>query len=80
MPALLHADLTYYLRGVGFKIHKQLRGGHNEIDYENALVAALEKDSVSFLHQPVYRVEYRNQQVGEYRLISSWLMDYFNLI
>ena len=66
MTALLYADRTYYLRGVGYRIHKQLRGGHAELDYENALVTALEQDSVAFLRQPLYQVEYRNQQIGKY--------------
>lgn len=67
MANLLHNELTYYLRGVGFQIHNALRGGHDEIDYENALVYALETDGVSFLRQPIYRIDYRDQQVGEYR-------------
>jgi len=67
MTNLFHAELTYYLRGIGFQIHNALRGGHDEIDYENALAYALESDGVPFLRQPVYRIDYRDQQVGEYR-------------
>ena len=33
MTKLLFSDLTYYLRGVCFDIHNELRGGHSEIDY-----------------------------------------------
>ncbi len=64
---LLHRELTYYLRGLGFQIHTALGGGHAERDYENALAYALESDSVPFLRQPVFTVNYRGREVGVYR-------------
>jgi len=67
MTKLLHADLTYRLRGAGFHVHNALGSGHDEADYEKALVYALECEQIPFQQQPTYRVEYRGQQVGEYR-------------
>lgn len=67
MPTLLHADLTYYLRGVGFQIHNALGAGHREIEYEKALAYKLGRDGVHFLQQPVYTMCYRGKQVGYYR-------------
>jgi GxxExxY protein len=67
MTDLLHADLTYMLRGVAFSVHNELRGGHEEAVYEAALAYAFEDAGVSFQEQPVYRIDYRGQQVGEYR-------------
>lgn len=67
MTKLLHADLTYRLRGAGFHVHNALGGGHDEADYEKALAYALECERIPFQPQPTYRVEYRGQQVGEYR-------------
>jgi GxxExxY protein len=67
MTELLHANLTYQLRGLAFHIHNELRGGHEEAVYEAALSYALESAGVPFMRQPVYHVAYRNQQVGEYR-------------
>lgn len=67
MTHLLHGELTYYLRGLGFRIHKKLGGGHPESNYEAAMVAGLEADHMAFRHQPTYYVYYRNQQVGAYR-------------
>jgi len=67
MTKLLYADLTYYLRGVGFRIHNALKGGHAECDYEAALVWALTTDGVPYRQQPVYRIAYKGQQIGEYR-------------
>ena len=67
MIELLHGELTYKLRGIAFHIHNELRGGHAESVYETALAYALEAAALPFQRQPVYRVTYREQQVGEYR-------------
>lgn len=67
MIELLHKELTYYLRGLGFRIHKVLGGGHPEKHYETAVVAGLEADRMPFLHQHTYWITYRNQQIGQYR-------------
>lgn len=67
MTQLLHSELTYYLRGLGFRIHKALGGGHPEAFYETAVAAGLAADGVPFLRQPTYFVAYLNQQVGTYR-------------
>ncbi len=67
MTELLHADLTYRLRGIGFQIHNALGGGHPEKNYDTALAIAFEAAGIPFLQQPTYLVHYRNQQVGKYR-------------
>jgi len=67
MTKLLHADLTYRLRGIGFQIHNELGPGHNEADYETALEYGMVSESIPFLRQPVYQINYRGHQVGEYR-------------
>lgn len=67
MTELLHADLTYTLRGIAFSVHNELRGGHEEAVYETALAYAFEDAGVPYQEQPVYHIEYRGQQVGEYR-------------
>lgn len=67
MSELLHAELTYRLRGLAFRIHNELRGGHEEAVYETAVAYALEAEAIPFQEQPVHRIDYRGQQVGEYR-------------
>lgn len=67
MAELLHADLTYYVRGAAFQVFNELRAGHEEEVYENALTYVFDADRVAFLRQPVYRINYCDQQVGEYR-------------
>lgn len=66
MANLLHADLTYYLRGAGFHIQNSLGNGHNEEDYEQALVYKLEADRIPFRRQVRYPINYRSKQIGEY--------------
>ncbi len=67
MTHLLHKELTYYLRGLGFRIHKALGGGHPEANYETAVAAGLDADQVPYLRQHTYYIHYRNQPIGEYR-------------
>ena len=67
MAHLLHKELTYYLRGLGFRIHNVLGCGHPEKYYESALLTELEVDRISFLHQQTYFIYYRKQQIGQYR-------------
>lgn len=67
MTELLHADLTYKLRGIAFHIHNELRGGHAESVYETALAYGLEVAAIPFQRQPVYHIAYRDRQVGTYR-------------
>lgn len=67
MTQLLHKELTYYLRGLGFRIHNTLGGGHPERFYESAVVAELEANHIPYLQQHTYFIYYRNQQVGQYR-------------
>lgn len=67
MTDLLHGELVYYLQGVGFRIHRELKGGHLEADYEQALAWVLEEDDVTFRRQPVYNIKYKGKQVGLYR-------------
>jgi len=62
----IFGDLTYYLRGVGFRIHNTLKGGHSENAYEQALTWVLENDGVEFWLQRRYTIEYRERQIGEY--------------
>lgn len=66
MTDFSHGDLTYYLRGIGFRIHNALKTGHEEDVYEQAMVWALARDKVPFRQQVQYRIDYKGKQVGEY--------------
>lgn len=62
----LHGELTYYLRGAGFRIHNELKGGHVERVYEDALCWVMERDGVPFLRQHRYDIHYRGQYIGHF--------------
>lgn len=63
---LLHAELTYYLRGVAYQVHRALGGGHAEQAYENAFCIGLDRDGTPYRRQPQIHVSYKGWQVGEY--------------
>jgi GxxExxY protein len=67
MSELIYAEFVYYLQGLGFRIHNALKGGHDESDYEEAVVWLLDADNVPFQQQPLCHVTYKGQQVGAYR-------------
>src|SRR5690242_13598392 len=67
MSELIYGEFVYYVQGLGFRIHNALKGGHDEQDYEEAVVWLLDRDGVPFQRQPVYQVMYKGQQVGKYR-------------
>ena len=66
MTNSFYRDLTYYLRGVGFRVHNALKGGHPEKVYENAVLWLLDKDKVAYQSQKEYIVTYKGKQVGKY--------------
>lgn len=66
MTQLLHADLTYKLRGMGFRIYNELGPGHREEDYQEALEWVLRSEGIAFLPQQMFRIDYKNWQIGEY--------------
>ncbi|MCL4862086.1 MAG: GxxExxY protein [Caldilineaceae bacterium] len=66
MSDMHHRELTYYLRGLGFRIHNALKGGHEESVYEQALAWSLARDKTPFLRQSQHRIDYKGKQVGEY--------------
>jgi hypothetical protein len=49
-----HGELTYYLRGIGFRIHNALKGGHAEQIYEEAVVWILDKENIPDCRQPQF--------------------------
>ena len=63
---LLYPDLTYRVRGLAFKVHGALKGGHPERVYEEALCGALDRDGIAYRRQPQIHVCYKGKQVGEY--------------
>lgn len=67
MTDALYSELTYYLRGLGFRVHGALRGGHREELYEEALIYLLEQDGMPYVRQQNFVVGYKGHKVGSYR-------------
>jgi GxxExxY protein len=63
---LLHADLTFHLRGAAFQVHNALKGGHAEQVYEEAFCIALDRTGIPYRRQPQIQLHYKGRQVGEY--------------
>ncbi len=72
MTNLIHADLTYTLRGVMFDVYNQLGPALPEKVYQQAMSIGLEKQGLSHQRERSFEVYYRNQRVGFY-LTDIWL-------
>lgn len=66
MTNFLHGELTFYLRGAGFRLHNALRGGHEEKVYEDGLAWIFDREKITYWRQKQYVINYRGKQVGEY--------------
>lgn len=63
---LLHADLTYTIRGALFHVGNNLWPGLPEEDVQKAVSIALTKRKISHSTEEEYHVYYRDVQVGRY--------------
>jgi GxxExxY protein len=66
MTTFLHGEVTYYLRGIGFRVHNALKGGHKEAVYERAVLWVLDKDNVPYESQKKFIITYKGKPVGTY--------------
>ncbi len=70
-------DLIERTIGAAIEVHRRLGAGMLEMNYENALCVELEHRSIPFQRQVPFRLQYRNQPIGELRvdlLIGSRLI------
>lgn len=65
---LLYEELTYKLRGLFFKVYKELGRGLNENIYRNALIIELENNGIVFKKEIKIPVFYENNKVGKQRV------------
>lgn len=63
---LLHADLTYKIRGVLFHVGNNLLPGLPEEDVQKAVSIGLTKKQISHTLEKEFRVQYRDVEVGRY--------------
>lgn len=67
MTELLYSDLTYKIRGIVFKIYKQLGCLHKESVYSKALASEFSKLGFIFAKEVNLPVLYEGSKVGVYR-------------
>ena len=72
MTKLIHADLTYTIRGILFDIHNQLGPMLPENIYQQAIVIGLEAEGIACQIEKPFEVFYRGGQVGLY-YIDVWI-------
>lgn len=63
---LLHADLTYRIRGILFDVGNNLWPGLPERDYQTAVSIGLGNEGIPHELEEEFRVTYRDVQVGRY--------------
>ena len=64
---VLYADEVYQLIGFALNVLKEVGHGFNEKIYENGLVVDLKKNSIEYLQQPQYEIEYQDELLGLFR-------------
>ena len=64
---LLHADLTYRVRGAIFAVYNELGFGHKEQVYQKALALEFNNTNIPFKREIGLKVLYKNEIVGNYR-------------
>jgi len=72
MTKLIHADLTYTLRGLLFDVYNRLGPMLPERFYQQAVSIGLEKQGIKHQLERSFEVYYRNQRVGLY-MTDIWL-------
>ena len=67
MPTkLLHADLTYKIRGVMFDVYNNLGFGHKEVVYQRALAKEFDKLGIKYKREPKLKINYDGEVLGTY--------------
>lgn len=64
---LLHANLTYNIRGAIFHVYNTLGFGHKELIYHKALVIEFKKRNILFKNEVSLPVYYEEEKVGTYQ-------------
>ncbi len=72
MTKLIHADLTYTIRGVLFDVHNQLGPMLPEKYCQKAVIIGLRAKGIKCEAEKEFEVYYRNQRVGLY-YVDVWI-------
>lgn len=64
---ILSKDLKYKIIDALYKVHKELGPGHNADIYHRAIAGELENRNINFKEKEYLAVEYKGQEIGEYK-------------
>lgn len=65
---LLYRELTYKIIGIFYKVHTALGCGFPEKVYQRAIEIELNKESIPYETEKLFKVVYFQEQVGSFRL------------
>ncbi|MCX5749993.1 MAG: GxxExxY protein [Candidatus Saganbacteria bacterium] len=65
---LIHAELSYKLVGVLYKVYNELGGGYQEKIYQSAVRKELKKSGINFTEQLGIDLLYDDKKIGRYFL------------
>lgn len=74
MSKLIHADLTYEVRGVLFHVYNTLGPMRKEEYHRDAIVIGLEKRTIACEAEKAFEVYYQGERVGLY-FVDVWIED-----
>lgn len=63
----VYEELTYKVIGAAYSVHQELKSGHKEIVYQNALCQELNSLGIFFQKEPALDVVYKGKKAGVYR-------------
>ncbi len=68
MAKILHAELSYKIVGILFKVFKELGAGLQEKHYQKAIKLNLQKERIPFLEQVRVEIDLYGNTIGRYHL------------
>jgi len=72
MSKLIHAELTYKIRGIFFEVHNELGPNLPEKFYQDAVAIGLEAVGIECQTEKMFEVRYQGVQVGRY-FVDVWV-------
>lgn len=64
---MIHQELTEQIIGCAIEVHRRLGPGLLESVYRTALCVELSAAKIGWKREPLYPIEYRGVQIGDYR-------------
>ena len=63
---LAYPELSYEIVGILYDVFNELKSGHKEVYYQNAIAAGLRESNIAFKEQVYFPVVFKDEKVGKY--------------